>query len=149
MTVSTMGAICWYASTTPVSVFTPEGEEISNIPYLFSCQLESFVVSEAFKRESFFSVWTLFSEDYSLFSKILKRGKPLFFSFLLWSNLPVSSMSLASWRNPGKWFSSFIFSNCWGRLFTWSKSLVLNWKLFWHLRDKFNTTRHKTKRLPR
>ena len=40
------------------------------------------------------------------------------------SNLPVSSMSLASCRNPGKWQSSFIFSNCPGRSSTFKKTTM-------------------------
>lgn len=35
-------------------------------------------------------------------------------------DLPVSSISLASWRNPGRWQSSFIFSNWLGRSLTLS-----------------------------
>ena len=35
-------------------------------------------------------------------------------------------MSLASWRNPGKWHSSSIFSNCVGRSLTWEENSDFN-----------------------
>ena len=64
-----------------MSVFTPEGEEISNIPYLFSCQFESFVVSEAFKREFFFLSVDAFQRRLFIVQQNIEKGKAPFFFF--------------------------------------------------------------------